>query len=339
MSLLIDKQFVSLLSPRLERFTQKNDYIWNFRCPVCGDSKKNKLKCRGYIYRRKSGLFYSCHNCSLSISFGSLLKALDKSLYNEYIMERFKDESAGNVPKPSFDEFKMHSSIREKFSSNIIDLPKISSLNDDHLAKKFLINRQIPNEKFSILYFAENFKSFVHSLLPNKSAELVDNDPRIIIPFYDEKNIIIGFQGRAISSSKIRYITIKLQEDSRKIYGLNHLDLTKKIYVVEGPFDSMFLKNSIAMMDAALYNAAFLGNYDFVFVYDNENRNKQVVNNMEKTIKLGKNICIWPKNIKEKDINDMVLSGLTGPMVQSIIDNSTYSGLKAKMNMVNWSKV
>ena len=337
MSLIVDRQFIGLLSTKLERFVQKNDYIWNFRCPICGDSKKNKFKSRGYVYRKKSDLFFSCHNCGTSLSMGNLIKTIDPSLYREYQMEKFKETSHSNAKAPDFSEFKSKPVFNIKTK---INLPTIVELPADHDARKYLASRKVPEPALEKLYYAANFKSFVEEIKPDYDKDLIAGEKRIIIPFYDEKNILLGFQGRSIGESKIKYITVKLHDDNRKIFGLDVVDFTKKIYVVEGPLDSLYLVNGIATMDAALYSViAMLGDHDYVFVFDNEPRNPDIVRRMKRTIDMQKNICIWPKNIVEKDINDMVCAGMTGGDIQGIIDRNTHNGLKAKLEFELWKKV
>jgi hypothetical protein len=276
-----------------------------------------------------------CHNCETSTNLHNLLKHIDPRLAKEYILERFKDESHTNVPKPDFSAFKTSSPAMAKLNSKKIDLPTIESLHERHAAKKYLIDRKIPNEYFTKIHFAENYKTFVDAMLPDNDKN-IPGDPRIVFPFWDKAGALQGFQGRAVGGSAVRYITIKLHEDSTKVFGLDTVDLDKKVYVTEGPIDSLFLNNSIATMDGALYRAKFiLGNHDFVFVYDNECRNSQIVRHMKRTIKQGAKICIWPKGIKEKDINDMILSGLNP---QDIIDDNTHQGLKAELEFETWKK-
>ena len=335
MSLYIDKKYISLLAPKLDKFRQKSEYLWNFRCPVCGDSQKNKLKMRGYIYRRKSDLFFTCHNCGTGHSFGNLLKMVDRSLHSQYQMERFKNESAGNTAKPDF------SMLMEKPVFNTqkkITLPNIESLPITQAGRAYVKDRFIPKERWSDLYYAEDFDLFVKDIFPEYDKKLYA-EPRLVIPFYDEKNILLGFQGRALVNSKVKYITIKLSDDNLKVYGLDRVDKTKKIYVVEGPIDSMFLQNSLAMMDASLYNViSTVGNYYYTFVFDNEPRNKDVCKHMQKTIAMGKSICIWPKHLDMKDINEMILRGYSPAVIQGIIDSNTFSLLKAQLEFGSWSK-
>lgn len=336
MSLYIDRKYVQLISPKLEKFHQKSDYLWNFRCPICGDSFKNKQKMRGYIYRRKSDLFFSCHNCGSSISFGNFLKTVDRSLYSQYQLERFKNENSGNIAKPDFSSVKGLPVFEKKIE---IKLPSIESLPDTHAAKGYVKDRKIPKESWSSLFYTEDFQSFVNEIMPDYDKYLYA-EPRLVIPFYDEKNIFLGLQGRAFVKSKVKYITIKLSDDNKKVFGLNKIDKSKKVYVVEGPIDSLFLQNSIAMMDATLYNVvSSVGNLDYTFIFDNEPRNKDIVKHMQKTIDLGKDICIWPNLVQNsKDINDMVLNGFSPSMLQAIIDQHTYNGLKAKLKFEMWRK-
>lgn len=334
MSLYIDKKFVSLVSTKLERFKQKSEYLWTFRCPICGDSHKNKAKTRGYFYRRKSDLFFTCHNCGTSLSVGNFLKTIDPSLYREYQLERYKNESTGNVAKPDFTIAKTKPVFKKR-----VELPTINSLPEDHAAKQYLLKRKIPRDRLDDIYYAASFKPFVLELLPDYEKTLYD-EPRIVFPFYDEAKNMLGFQGRALGESKVKYITVKLDDDNRKVFGLDRVDFNKKIYVVEGPIDSLFLQNSLATMDASLYNITLLlGNHDYVFIHDNEPRNAAIVKQMAKTISQNKNIFIWPSHIKEKDINDWIMSGATPSEIQSIIDRNTFCDLRAKLEFERWKKI
>lgn len=341
MSVYLDKKYVSLISLKLERFHQKSDYLWNFRCPICGDSQKNKLKTRGYIYRQKSNLCYSCHNCGASMLFANFLKAIDRPLFDEYVMERFKEESGNNIQKPNFDHLKTTSVIRQKLEkkANAINLPTIASLPDTHEAKKYLLDRKIPKATLSNLYYAQDFKGFTLETFSSYDKKLAEKEKRIVIPCLDENGILLGWQGRALDKTGIRYITVKLLDENRKVFGLDRVDKSKTMYVVEGPFDSLFLVNSIALMDASLYNVrVIVGEGNYVLVFDNEPRNSEIVSRMEKAIDMGFKVCIWPKDIKAKDINDMVLSGLTPAAIQAIIDAHTYDGLRAKLEFETWRK-
>jgi hypothetical protein len=318
------------VSPRLQRFSQKKTDLYNFRCPFCGDSQKNKVKARGFIYRKKNDYFFTCHNCGVGHTFYNFLNFVDPTLIREYTLERYKEGETGhhNYPKPEFN-------IPKPVFRERIKLDNVLSLPEEHFAKAYVRNRKIPESNWKELYFTPDFASFVASYGIEK--ELKENDPRLIIPFYDKDKKLFAFQGRALGESKIKYITIKLDEDADKIFGIDTVDTSKKIYVVEGPIDSMFIDNCVATADANLAYASKLSD-NIVLVNDNEPRNKEIVRQINTNIKNGYSVCLWPDSVKEKDINDMILSGLTREEIKSIIDQHTYSGLRAEFEFSKWRK-
>ena len=336
MSVYIDRTFLLRLSPKLSKFTQKKDDLYNFRCPLCGDSQKNKSKSRGYVYRKKNDYFYMCHNCGVSTTFYNLLDKVDPGLSKEYSLERYKDSaSANNYVKPTFEEFKTEA---PKFKRNLA-IPAINTLPDNHYAKVYVQSRKIPEEFHAGLYFAEDFKEFVDSLQIEKEG-LKENDPRLVIPFYDENKNLIAFQGRALGESKLRYITVKLSDDNSKVFGLDRINQEETIYVVEGPIDSMFLENAVATADSNLSSISKLFDRNkVVLVYDNEPRNKDICKQIDKCIEEHYNVVIWPEYIEEKDINDMILTGFSPDEIQDIISKNTFVNLRAKMEFINWKKV
>ena len=340
MSVIIDRSFLLQVSSRLSMFAQKKDDLFNFRCPFCGDSQKHKTKARGYIYRKKDDYFYMCHNCSISTSFYNFLDKVSPDKVKEYTFERFKNSTIGqntNVPKIKKIDTELESSV--PVFKRRLDIPSIESLPEEHYAKVYVNERQIPKHFFSDLYYAEDFKKFIASLNIEKEG-LIDNDPRLIIPFYDSNKNLIAVQGRALGKSKLRYITVKLSEDENKFFGLDRINTEKMIRVVEGPIDSMFIENAIATADSNL-NAAnkIFDKSKIVLIFDNEPRNKEIVKLMERAIEEHYNVLIWPEMIESKDINDMILNEFSADVIEDIIEKHTYVNLRAKMEFVNWKKV
>jgi transcription elongation factor Elf1 len=336
MSVFIDRKFLLQVSPRLERFSSKKEDLFNFRCPLCGDSQKNKTKSRGYIYRKSNDYFYMCHNCGVSTSFYNFLKQVDSTLVDEYVMERYRsgDVRNTNYPKPIVDEIKEQQIIVRKKPH----LPTIASLSKGHFARDYVEHRKIPEKFQTDLYFSNDFKQFVDSYGIEKS--IPENDQRLVIPFYDADNNLVAFQGRALGDSQIRYITIKLTDDNKKIFGLDRVDQENKIFVFEGPIDSMFIENGVATADSHLEAAAdVLDKSKIVLVFDNEPRNKEILKQIERAIDNHFNVVIWPDMIVEKDINEMILSGFTSDELHDIIDKHTYQNLRAKMEFINWKKI
>lgn len=342
MSVFIDRTFLLQVSPKLQRFARKKDDLYNFRCPLCGDSQKNKTKSRGYIFRKKNDYFYMCHNCGVSTTFYNFLKQVDPNLLKEYTLERYKNGETGthNYPKPEFEEFKTEKPTFKK----ALELPTLDSLPEAHFAKVYVQQRRIPETLYSQLYYAEDFAAFVQSLGIEKDG-LHKDDKRLVIPFYDKEKNLVAIQGRSLGESKLRYITLKLHDDNKKVYGLDRLDLDptdeeQKIYVFEGPIDSMFITNAVATADSNLESITdSLDKSKVVLVFDNEPRNKEIVSKLEHAIDNHFNVVIWPEIIQEKDINDMVLAGFSPDEIEDFISKNTFVNLRAKMEFVNWKKV
>ena len=320
----VDSKFIGLVSSKLQKFKRVKANLYNFRCPICGDSKKNKSKTRGYIYAVKANTNFKCHNCGASMSFNNFLKHIDPGVHKQYTFEKFKDGHAGGrnfvVEEPTYN-FEA-----PKFKRKL-ELPKAS---EDPRPSGYLTARKINPDNF---YYTEHFKKFANSLKPTFDSEKYD-EQRIIIPLYYQKNLI-GFQGRSIDPSPIKYITVMLDDDAPKIYGLDTIRTDKPIYIVEGPFDSTFVENSVAMCGADV-DVGSLGWSDYIWIYDNEPRNREITNRISKTIDRGDKVVIWPENIDDKDINDMVMSGLD---VMSVIESNIYSGLEAKLKFTTWKKI
>ena len=321
---LVDSKYIGLVSSRLQKFKRVKDNLYNFRCPICGDSQKNKNKTRGYIYQVKNNTNFKCHNCGASMSFNNFVKTVDPTLHKQYTLEKFKEGHTGRnfvveAPKLEF--------AKPVFKKSI-NLPKASS---DPAAKEYLVNRKIDPDKF---YFADKFMEWTNT--QKRTFDTITRDEsRIVIPMYDCDKNLIGFQGRALGKSFTKYITVMLDEEAPKVYGLDSIDKTSPVYITEGPFDSTFIRNSIAMCgaDADISN---WGISNPVWVYDNEPRNREIVERIRKTIDTGDSIIIWPTNIEQKDINDMVLAGHD---VMSMLELNTYSGLQAKIKFNNWKKI
>ena len=92
---IIDSKYIGLVSSRLEKFKRVKADLYNFRCPICGDSKKHKNKARGYFYQVKTNTNFKCHNCGASSSLNNFLKQIDTTLHKQYVLEKFKEGHAG----------------------------------------------------------------------------------------------------------------------------------------------------------------------------------------------------------------------------------------------------
>jgi len=318
---LIDSKYIGLVSSRLIKFKRVKSDLYNFRCPICGDSKKNKTKTRGYLYTVKADVNYRCHNCGACMTFSNFLMELDPVVHKQYVFETFKQGTTGRGTVVEEPVFKFDT---PKFNTTV-DLPLASTVD---ISRTYLERRKLDPTKF---YYAERFVEYVNSHNQNMD---VKEHPRIIIPLYYEKKLV-GVQGRALDSNSVKYITTIFYDDAPKIYGLDSIRRGAPVFVTEGPFDSTFLHNSIAMCGAD-GDVRKWGVSSPVWVYDNEPRNPEITTRISNTINRGDSVVIWPNNVKEKDINDMVLSGHD---VQSIVESNTYSGLEAHLQFTTWKKI
>ena len=321
---LIDSKYVGLVSSRLQKFKRVKSDLYNFRCPICGDSQKHKNKARGYIYQVKNNTNFKCHNCGASMSLNNFLKTMDTTLHKQYTLEKFKEGHTGRnfvVEEPTF------TFTKPVFKAKL-DLPKAS---EDPDARRYLEKRKLNPEKF---YFTDNFKRWTNT--KKQTFDTIGRDEsRIIIPMYNQDKDLIGFQGRSLVPNSVKYITVMLDDEAPKAYGLDTIRTDAPVYVTEGPFDSTFIPNAIAMCGADADISSW-GISNAVWIYDNEPRNREIVNRINKTIDFGESVVIWPSGLEQKDINDMVLSGHD---VMSMIKLNTYSGLEAKVKFNSWKKV
>ncbi len=311
-----------MVSPRLEKFKKVRDNLFNFRCPYCGDSLKFRNKARGYFYKKKNDFLYKCHNCGKGTTFGKVLELIDPDTHKEYVMERYKDSS----PRQQEPEFNFEAPKFKKKDSKLETLTPINKLNGDHPARQFVESRQLPEEFYSDLYLCPKF--FQWSKIQSQQEH-----PRLVIPFRDETGEVFAAQGRAFGKEVPKYLTIKF-DDKPKIFGLDRVDFTRRFYVVEGPIDSMFVNNCLAVAGA---DFRYIPPGDTTIVLDNEPRSREIIKLMERLIHQDYELVIWPDTITQKDINDMVLAGVKD--IQQLINNNTFSGLEAKMKLAAWKRI
>lgn len=334
-------KYIGIISTRLERFKRKSSGLYNFRCPICLDSEFSKTKARAYIYEKQGKTFFHCHNCSATMSVPNLIKMIDQNLYNEYKLEKLQNnKTVEQLDLESFVE-KMKKPVFLK-EGPLKGLKKVSQLAPEHPIKKLVDLRKIPTPYHAKTFACPDFKAFVNGLVPDKfpADSLARDEERLLIPFFDKNKNLHALTGRAVGKSAVKYLMIVLDETIPKVYGLDTWDQSKTTYVLEGPIDSMFLPNAIATGGGDLIST--MKGFDkknLIIIYDNEPRNKETVKKLDKAIISGYNVCIWPDNNPHKDINDMVLAGLSPDFIEFIIKQNTHRDLAAKLQLQRWAKV
>jgi hypothetical protein len=341
----IDSKYIGILGVRLEQFKKKGKALWNFRCPLCGDSQKDKLKARGYIFENKGEALYKCHNCGVATGLTQLIDHVSPPLKREYTLEKFgtRNRRPGkkiSLANPQEDFFKTNKTpIFE--SDPLKQITCLDLMDINHPARLYVHERKIPLKHTSRLFYTDTFKEWTNSIVKNKFPNIVKDEARLIIPFFDKTGKMIAFQGRSLDpNNPVRYITIKITDDECKLYGMERMDESKTVYVTEGPIDSLFLDNAIAMAGSDLATSCNLNSEtEFVIVMDNESRNKEIVKKIGAFIEKGYAVCIWDAKIKHKDINDMILSGMSSEELHKSIKTRTFKGLQAKMALNKWKRV
>lgn len=348
MSVISDKKFINLASHTLRNFKWKKNDLANCSCPVCGDSKRDKKKARGYFYLKHGKFFFKCHNCGYWSNLYRFLQELYPDLHKEYCLDFWRSNSNNTEDAKSDKEKSMLGMLKKMkggkgLNKDLFGSRKICDLEDNHPARSFIEIRKIPKKYWDIIYFTEEFGKLAKRLDPDST--LMPFEPRIVIPFFNKKGNVVAVQGRSIKMADennarktVKYITVKADKSIDRLwYGMWRANPSERVYVVEGPLDSLFIDNCIAMVGAG--NASKIPDRfkdsDIVFVLDNEPRNKQVVQYNEELIKMGHKVCIWPKGMKEKDINDMALH-MKKREIKKIIDSNTAAGLEANLKLNAW---
>ena len=351
MTAFIDKKYINIISNQLDKFKWAKGNLANCRCPICGDSQKNRSKARFYFYESKNKYFVKCHNCGYSSDMFGFLDKVDSNLKKEYSVELWKEKNGTKRNKISESEMNsMFSKPKFKPKHNLLKpLKCVKDLPEDHICRQFVDMRKIPKKFYNMLYFTDNFYAYMKLVDPEfNPSKTTGPEPRLVIPFFDKKDNVVAVQGRSLSMkdeynarTTLRYITVKSDKSIERLwYGMWRANPKKRVYVVEGPLDSLFIDNTVAMVGAASVQnePARFANSEMVYVLDNEPRNPQIVKFNENLIKQGKTVCIWPNGIKDKDINDMVYR-MTPKEIKKIMDDNAVSGLEATMRLNRWRKV
>jgi hypothetical protein len=352
MSLWQDEKYVRLVSSQLDRFTQKSTHHFLFRCPLCGDSEKNQYKARGYIYPKGDDLMFKCHNCSICLPFTALLKKLSRPLYDEYLMERFREAGHQALPihspsfvatfaRPTSPTVRQAVAIDVTTALYVLPLTALSEPSSAlHEVYRYAVDvRQLPEPALARLFATNRARSWLQPLVGDEKVEKVKDDvPYLVQPFRLPGGTWYGAQLRALD--KKDYLTFRWSHEPLKMFGLDAWNPTALTYVVEGPIDALFVPNAITPCGSDLLTGVrAMGDLmpaptALVYVWDNEPRNKEVVRHIRQAIKLGESVVIWPKGFIHKDINDAIRAGID---IVSLLSKRTFKGLSADLEFSIWT--
>lgn len=339
MSLWLDIKYASMLSNSLERYTvkQNNPYLSSFRCPICGDSKKNKSKTRGFLYVKHQKLVFKCHNCSEGLVFKNFLKTVNPQLHQQYVLETYKDGNSDEEKEMVFEQPKFDIPEDERLIDKLMD--RVSRLDDDHVAVKYCRSRMIPEDKFRLLYYVDDV-SKIGQLLPRYADRIDTHEARLAIPCFSRQGKLIGLTCRSFDPNHpLRYMIAKVNDELPLTFGHDRLDMTKTSYWFEGPLDSLFFENAAAVGNANLTLAGeYVSKDKAVLVFDNQPRNKQVCREYIKAANQGFRVVVWPTHITEKDVNEMILSGYSQEELLETINTNTFKDARLRLAIQQWRK-
>lgn len=346
MSISTDATFLSEISIYLPLFKwQRSGNVAKCRCILCGDSKKDHTKTRGFFYpdEENSGLQYKCHNCGKSMSFSWFLKTQFPETYREYRLTRFRERGSRKRETVKEDHAP---AITIKPAPKKPDARKswvyVNTLPDDHPAKVYCRSRMLKDSHMKRIVFADCFKKWSEENFPEVDMYPPEG-PRIIFPFIDESGHCFGAQGRIfVESEKSDRFKSVMEKNSKrgKIFGLETVNKNLPVLVVEGVIDSIFLPNCVALCGGDV-NISFKDLSPMVIIIlDNEPRNQDTINRLSKAIYMGFRVVIWPLDSKYKDINDMVKkAGMSVKEILTVISENSFSGAKAKAKLTFWKKI
>lgn len=342
----LEEAFLREISSKLEQFKPKGNSVYQFRCPICGDSEKSSTKARGYVFPYKNHLVYKCHNCEASMSFVHFLKEYFFEEYKRYMMESLTTTKTwqgatetwqGNIESTRSETISRKFDKKGTWSKNVIP---INDLTEGHPFRRYVEQRNIVD--YVDLYYTQNFKNLVEEF-DTEYAQRIPERERIVVPLLNRNNELKGIQGRSISiNEQAKYLTIKFDNTFPKVWGLHRISRKPgTVYVFEGIFDACFFENSIAMLGSDIDHSTikrYTNSQDIVYVLDNEPRSKETISKMKSLIQKGRQVVIWPRDIEVKDINDAVLKYGLEKTRNMIFENTFRNSLKAKVQFEQWRR-
>ena len=341
----LEEQYINRISFQLDKFERKSETLYNCRCPICFDSAKRRDIARGYFIRESDGWRYYCHNCGINLSFYPFLKLVNPGLLDQFRLDKFKESGFTKPKRETKKELTaadIPKSILKRESTTeflpIDGLINMTEMKKDHPAYEYILKRKIPYKQIPRLYYVKKFFDWRSRITLTENKSKIDH-PRLVIPYRNFDNAVFRYSSRSFGKIEPRYIQTILDKNQSRIFGLELLDASKLVYIVEGQLDSLFLPNCVAV-GSANYNVEILNTLQHkIYVPDNQPRNPSVVKQIKSVVESGQPICLWKENYG-KDINQMVLDhNLTQTDLINLIKESTVSGIQARLVFSKWSKI
>ncbi len=280
---------------------KKYQNTFNAECPVCKEGKSAGRTRRLYYFPNKQ--YFYCHNCCRSWRPLDWIKEVAHLTFPEIVKRN--NEKIQEIPQQKIKTVKEPATVLEleDLPTNSIDLTDPRQI-EYYKHSKFVKLAKEYCEQRRLFEAVNSCKKFFVSL------EDKVHKNRLVIPFYDESNQVACYQTRALTNNQFpRYLT-KFGE--KGLFNINNVaSEVPYIFVFEGPIDSMFVRNGVAIAALAPTHKqetklrSMLG-YELIYVFDNDKNNKQTAKRIEKHIKEGKRVFMWPSEFRQfKDFNEI----------------------------------
>lgn len=296
---LMESEIRNILNTYFRDVYETNDYF-NFRCNYCGDSQKSKYKKRGYIIKDAKGWYYKCHNCGQSAGIVWWMKTNFPVNFKHFIEGCVKNKREDEKTSLSVVYKNIKTEKKKAYDEKSITKTFKPILNYKN-AVDYCEKRKIPKEVYSKWFYCETGKF----------------RGRLIIPFYNDKNRIHYYQGRAILPG------IEPRYDSRKgsnlnsIYNYYLVNSDEWVTVLEGPIDATFVDNAIALTGVhKSFNDELMNKFTkkrYLLDNDTDGREKSL-----SLIMNGEKVFNWKKFLKDydcdtvKDVNEFIIKNNKG---------------------------
>lgn len=272
--------------------------FYNIKCNVCGDSDKDVYKKRGFLLKTSDPWVYYCHNCNESTTVVKWMKEHFPVNYKNLMTDIIRYNKSHN---PNFEDnynFKRKTSGSERDEKE--DVKPFRPLTEFEDCVEYCESRKIPREVYEKWYY---------------SPSGIYNG-RIIVCFYrDGKKKPYYFQARAFNNKNgVKYLS--RFGDHNSIYNYFNVDPDKPVIILEGPIDSIFVENSIAVTGLKLKDEKLKKFPKRYFILDNDK------SGYKEAVKLLQKRCWvfnWKKFLKDhpcdgsvKDVNDFILKNKEG---------------------------
>lgn len=329
----VDEQFAELALQRQPRYKKYNGrFKLNCRCKICGDSASDEFKARFWAREYEDTVMLKCYNCDYSNSIAGYIKEEEPDLYRDYLMEKRK----GNFLITPKEQPKEEKKIIEFIPYSV----RIDTVDRDTKLMQYVRKRKIPEEAYDKIYFTSEWQKLVNHIKEGTFSYPKD-ELRMVIPIFNKEGGIEALQGRALAKdSSVKYMTIKAYEGASKVYGVDRAVPDKPVVITEGPLDSLFLDNAIAITGGSLDLNQVPFSDNRIWALDNEPRHKDTINRMKKLINSGERVVFWDTlEYSGKDINDFIMNGASKEYLMNYIMNNNFSGLQAQLRLNKFSKV